>query len=109
MLLADLPPDLPLLLLATAEAELKDIPEEALALFGNSQGSEHTFEMTPLDNEQRRLMFAQVCKEIAGPAHEKPTTVLSQPPPEVSLMTVSSTQKQREKREWGPAGILHVA
>lgn len=34
MLLADLPPDLPLLLFATADAPLADLDPEALALFG---------------------------------------------------------------------------
>lgn len=37
MLLADLPPDLPLLLFATADARAEELDPEARALFGTQQ------------------------------------------------------------------------
>ena len=84
MLLADLPADLPLLLLSTANAPLVEIPEEALALFGNaSQTRSFAYELTPPEEPQRRALFSQVCSDIAGPAHQRPSAVVSLPPAQV--------------------------
>lgn len=45
MLLSDLPPDLPLLLLATADVPLADLDSEALKLFGSGGESQNTREL----------------------------------------------------------------
>ena len=44
MLLADLPPDLPLLLLATADSPVEELDTDALKLFGSGGRSAHSMQ-----------------------------------------------------------------
>lgn len=82
MLLADLPPDLPLLLFATAEAPAAELPADALALFGRGDDV-NAVELQAPSATERRAMFESLATEAAGSASERPTPKAQEPPPQV--------------------------
>lgn len=88
MLLADLPPELPLLLLSSADAPVQEIPEDALALFGNDPTA-YAHELVAPESEARAAMFRPVCTEIAGSAEELPAVAVIESPPQVPHLPFS--------------------
>jgi hypothetical protein len=82
MLLADLPPDLPLLLFATADAPLSDIPHDALALFGR-EGVSGAHQMAPPSAIERAAMFDGISLQAAQPSKPRVARITRQPLPEV--------------------------
>jgi len=66
-LLADLPPDLPLLLLATADCNVEDLdPGASAALFGARAG-EGFYEVLVPGEEERRAFFSPTAEALAFP------------------------------------------
>jgi len=92
MLLADLPPDLPLLLFATADAPLSEIPQDARALFGR-EGMAGAVQMGVASAAERAAMFGGVALQAAGPAKRRVARVARQPLPEVRCIPSMSSNK----------------
>jgi SpoVK/Ycf46/Vps4 family AAA+-type ATPase len=70
-LLADLPPDLPLLLLATADCSVEDLdPGASAALFGARAG-EGYYEVAVPGEEERRAFFSPTAEALAFPPSKK--------------------------------------
>lgn len=98
--LKDLPSDLPLLVLATAEEEANSLPQELVELFGD------VHQLSAPTEELRREMFAQVMQEAqAKPSmsnavakrrrHERVTEVLPKAPaPKPKPITASDELKK---------------
>jgi len=82
MLLADLPPDLPLLFFATADAPLSEIPHDALALFGRD-GASGAHQMGHPSAIERAAMFGGVALQAAQPSKPRVARIARQPLPEV--------------------------
>lgn len=82
MLLADLPPDLPLLFFATADAPLSEIPHDALALFGRD-GASGAHQMGHPSAVERAAMFGGVALQAAQPSKPRVARIARQPLPEV--------------------------
>ena len=82
MLLADLPADLPLMLFATADAPLPQLPHEAMTLFGRA-GVASAYELGAPSAEERAAMFEGLAKEAVGPAKQRARKSAPLPPPEV--------------------------
>ena len=85
MLLADLPPDLPLLLFATADAPLSELPADALALFGRA-GASAAYELGPPSDLERGAMFEGLVAAVYRPAKQKVPRVAKAPLAEVSFI-----------------------
>jgi SpoVK/Ycf46/Vps4 family AAA+-type ATPase len=85
-LLADLPPDLPLLLLATADAPARELDPEALALFGAGGAGEAVYETAAPTAAQRAALFAPAARALAGPPEpEIAEPERAAPPPALPL------------------------
>lgn len=97
MLLADLPPDLPLLFLSTSDSPISEIPEEALALFGNDSKT-FVYELQAPTKEERENMFRPICTELAGAPQKKPSLMNLGPPPQV----IKSVEDLQEKQILSP-------
>ena len=82
MLLADLPADLPLLLLATADSPQSELDSSASALFGNA-GQGTVFELERPTNAERAAMFDGLFSQIFHPAKQKAAKIAKSPPPQV--------------------------
>ena len=80
MLLADLPADLPLMLFATADAPLPQLPHEAMTLFGRA-GAASAYELGAPSADERAAMFERLANQAAGPAMQKVQKSLPPPPP----------------------------
>jgi SpoVK/Ycf46/Vps4 family AAA+-type ATPase len=72
-LLADLPPDLPLLLLASADVEPSDLDPEARALFGGAAG-EGIYTLTAPTHDERIKFFEPVSTALIIPPPDDETT-----------------------------------
>ncbi|KAK9811900.1 hypothetical protein WJX72_012131 [[Myrmecia] bisecta] len=79
MLLADLPPDLPLLLFATADTPLADLNPEALQLFGALATGAH--ELGPPGEAQRAEFFDSIASALALPPQPVASRRAQAPPP----------------------------
>ncbi|GAB4822033.1 hypothetical protein N2152v2_009079 [Parachlorella kessleri] len=66
VLLADLPPDLPLLLLATADVPAEELDPEARTLFGGPQAG-GVFELPTPTHPQRQAFFHDISRALALP------------------------------------------
>ncbi|KAK9862443.1 hypothetical protein WJX84_000192, partial [Apatococcus fuscideae] len=82
MLLAGLAPDLPLLLLTTADVGLQDMDPEALQLFQNSTGAVAQ-ELEPPDAKERRAFFAEICAALAAKPVPRQKRAAKPPPPQL--------------------------
>lgn len=83
MLLADLPPDLPLLLFATADAPASELPADALALFGETAGASAIYEIGLPTAAERGAMFEELIAKVYQPAKQKVPKTAKAPPIEV--------------------------
>lgn len=102
MLLADLPADLPLLLFATADAQLSELPQDALTLFGRI-GSANVHELEHPNADERGAMFNSLAAQAAGPAEERKESAEAQAPPLVRAFVRTSS---RQGAHWRAAFFL---
>ncbi|KAK9861644.1 hypothetical protein WJX84_011103 [Apatococcus fuscideae] len=82
MLLAGLAPDLPLLLLTTADVTLQHMDPEALLLFSTPTGSVAQQLEAP-DSKERSAFFAEVCAALASPPAPRKTRAARLPHPQL--------------------------
>lgn len=108
-LLADLPSDLPLLLLATADVPASQLDPEALALFGPAGGQHggplaHSsiYQLGPPTPEQRTQFFRPLCEALAQP----PLPPQAPPAPAPEVVELPCTAQRRMKPGRGGCGNL---
>ncbi|CAL8469143.1 g8684 [Coccomyxa elongata] len=98
MLLADMPPDLPLLLFATADAPLSELDQESLVLFGT-----HTavaYELSAPAAAERAAFFDGVTSKLALPPRPPPELrAAAAPPPKLPRAPEALAAQEAAERE----------
>lgn len=95
-LLADVPPDLPLLLLGTANVPTSHLHREVLELFGRGEGQ---YDLPAPTHDQRMQFFKPLAVLLAAPPAEDDEADEAPPPPQLPVAPEAHAQEEAARAE----------